>query len=83
MFANFVFVQTFVETTLRAWIGPSGKILQIGFRLQRFNVAGTELTCGGEVIEVNDLDGEIVVKVAIWVHSDGIATNTGTARVLL
>ena len=83
MFTNFVFLQSAVEFTIRAWAGSSAKIAQIALRLRGFNVAGATFSCGGTVESVTRADETLTVVLSMWTRSEHRVTSSGRCVVTL
>ncbi len=80
-FTNFVFLQSLVEFTLRAWAGPSARIERIAFKLGGFNAVGMTLTCSGTIVEAVRDAGGVVARIAITIEAAGRVTSTGECEV--
>jgi acyl dehydratase len=71
---------------VRAWAGPSGRLLRIGMQFRAMNVAGETLTAWGTVTDrrTDDGLGAGIVTCEIGIRNDeGVESSPGTATVAL
>ena len=86
-YANTIFLQMLFEVTLRHWMGLSGRLKRLGFRMQCFNYVGTVVTCRCRVTS-KTIDGGVgLVDLDVWhesTHEEVVMiTATGSATVRL
>jgi acyl dehydratase len=83
MYANTLFLMGMWERAIRDWMGPAGRFVAVrGFRMGRFNTAGSTTTVHGEVIAVDAQTGMVTLRV----RSDdeqGTTVGPGEVDVLL
>nr|WP_271208827.1 hypothetical protein [Rhodococcus wratislaviensis]GLK33182.1 hypothetical protein GCM10017611_00240 [Rhodococcus wratislaviensis] len=92
-YLNTPMIMALLEAGIRDWMGVEGRLLELDFRMLRFNVVGSVARFGGEVMAVRDLDpaecgnldprlwGEVEVR--CWISNDVERTVEGTAHVAL
>lgn len=90
-YANTPMIMAMLEAGLRNWMGVEGRLLELDFRMLKFNVVGSLLKIGGRVASLgpvapdHGLDdrqwGE--VRLDCWIDSGTVRTVEGTARVAL
>ncbi|ONH22838.1 hypothetical protein [Pseudofrankia asymbiotica] len=93
-YANTSMLMALLEAGLRNWIGLEGRVLELDFRMRRFNTAGSVLRIGGRVTGIGELDAEEstaaldptvwgAADVQCWIEANDEFTVEGTARVAL
>jgi acyl dehydratase len=69
---------------VRAWAGPSGRLLRLGMQFRAMNVVGETLTAWGTVTDRRTDDGLGVITCAIGIRNEhGVESSPGTATVAL
>ncbi len=78
------FKQHFAAQMVRAWAGPSARLLRIGMQFRAMNVAGETLTAWGKVTGMQARADVGVVSCEIGIRNDdGLESSPGTAAVAL
>lgn len=90
-YANTPMIMAMLEAGLRNWMGMEGRLLELDFRMRKFNVVGSLLKIGGRVAALGSvapdhgLDerqwGEVTLD--CWIDSAADRTVEGLARVAL
>jgi len=81
VYANTFFFQSYLEVTLRRWMGPAGRLMMLDFRMNTFSCVGDVLACSGEVTAVRSLEDREEADLAVWVESHRRRTVSGSATV--
>jgi acyl dehydratase len=82
-FANTYFLQTFMELTLRRWVGVTGRLRMLEFAMKTFNCVGDVLSCSAEVTSVREVANGREIDLDVWIESHRGRTVTGRATVEL
>ncbi|MER2535931.1 MAG: hypothetical protein ABTQ31_12295 [Rhizobiaceae bacterium] len=90
-YANTPMIMAMLEAGLRNWMGVEGRLLELDFRMRRFNLVGSLLEIGGRVTSLGPVapdcgldDGEWgEVTLDCWIASGADRTVEGLARVAL
>jgi acyl dehydratase len=85
VFANTMLLQTLFEVMLRQWMGPSGRIRKIGFRMNGMNFLGQTLTAHGVVVAIEKTGEKSgTARLDIWQQTEELnKTVTGLAVIEL
>lgn len=85
VFANTMLLQTLFEVMLRRWMGPSGRIRKIGFRMHGMNYLHETLSAHGVVVKTEAKRATSgMVELDIWQQTtESNKTVTGVAIVEL
>lgn len=91
VYANTLLVMSLLEAAVRQWMGPRGVLIDLEARMIRFNVVGTTLRVGGQVVSLDaeasdegsraDTDGFGQAVLEIWVDNESGRTIEGRATV--
>jgi acyl dehydratase len=81
-YANTTFIETLFEAALRSWGGLTARIRIIEFVMTDFNCVGDEIGATGVVTAAHREDGELTVKLDIWIDSPRGRTASGSAVVV-
>lgn len=65
-YANTPMIMAMLEAGLRNWMGVEGRLLELDFRMLKFNLAGSLLKVGGRVSATGDVDPEFALDPAEW-----------------
>lgn len=92
-YLNTPIIMALLEAGIRDWMGAEGRLLELEFRMLRFNVVGSVVRFAGEVISIGDLEPEegddldarlwSGVEIGCWITNGHERTVSGTARVAL
>jgi acyl dehydratase len=90
-YANTPMIMALLEAGLRNWMGAEGRLLELNFKMRKFNVAGSLLKVGGRVTATGSVDPEFAldqsdwgeVSVECWIESESGRTVECMARVAL
>lgn len=90
-YANTPMIMAMLEAGLRNWMGVEGRLLELDFRMRKFNLVGSLLDIGGRVTSLgpvapdNGLGGGEWGEVTLdcWIESGTDRTVEGQARVAL
>jgi acyl dehydratase len=92
-YLNTPVIMALLEAGIRDWMGAEGRLLELDFRMLRFNVVGSVVRFGGEVVALHDLDpvedGNLdprlwgKVEVGCWISNGEEPTVVGSAQVAL
>ena len=83
MFVNTLFLQSVYEATARDWMGLSGRLRRMRFRMHQFNCAGDVLTAQGRVAAKEVVDGRPLVTLEMWTSTARGVTTSGEVVVEL
>jgi acyl dehydratase len=74
----------FLGALLHAWAAPSGRVVRFGCSYRGLDYPGTDLRCRATVTAVEELDGDHLVHLDIWIENpEGEVTTPGTGTVAL
>jgi acyl dehydratase len=79
VYANTIFLEAVIESSLRRWCGLDARIREIAFTMRGFNCVGDTVTAGGQVTELNA--AEQIAELDIWIESERGRTVEGSAKV--
>lgn len=90
-YANTPMIMAMLEAGLRNWMGAEGRLIELDFRMRKFNLVGSLLEIGGRVTSLGavapdcGLDGGEWGEVTLdcWIESRADRTVEGLARVAL
>lgn len=90
-YANTPMIMALLEAGIRNWMGIEGRLLELEFKMLRFNLAGSVIRVGGEVITKGAINAEFKldpedwgeVGVACWMDSDANRSVEGIARLAI
>jgi acyl dehydratase len=79
VYANTIFLEALLESSLRRWAGLGAWIGEIAFTMRGFNCVGDTVTAGGCVAELHPQ--KRTAELEIWVDSHHGRTVEGSAKV--
>jgi acyl dehydratase len=77
VYANTIFLEAVIESSLRRWAGLSARIREIAFTMRGFNCVGDTVRAGGRVAALDEQ--ERTAELEIWVESERGRTVEGSA----
>jgi acyl dehydratase len=79
VYANTIFLEAVIESSLRRWGGLDAWIREIAFTMRGFNCVGDTVTAGGRVLALHP--DEHMAELDIWIESERGRTVEGSAKV--
>jgi acyl dehydratase len=79
VYANTIFLEAVIESSLRRWAALNGRIREIAFTMRGFNCVGDTVSAGGLVAALDP--AQRLVELEIWVESERGRTVEGSAKV--
>jgi acyl dehydratase len=79
VYANTIFLEAVIESSLRRWAGLNGRIREIAFTMRGFNCVGDTISAGGAVVAVDP--AQRLAELDIWIESQRGRTVEGSAKV--
>jgi acyl dehydratase len=79
VYANTIFLEAVIESSLRRWAGLNGRIREIAFTMRGFNCVGDTVNAGGAVVALDP--AQRLAELDIWIESQRGRTVEGSAKV--